>query len=54
MHWHVGGVEIEDELIGWRARGYDNLFDQNTVEGHRGGPIHPMLKSAQGRRARQW
>ena len=53
MHRHVGGVEIEDELLRWCAKGRDKLLDQHPVEGHRGGTIGSMLESAQGRRTRQ-
>jgi hypothetical protein len=53
IYRHVGGVEIENELLGWHAEGRDKLLDQNAVESHRGGAIGPMLEAAQGRRTRQ-
>ena len=53
MDRHIGGVEIENDFLGWRRERSNKLLNQNLVEGHRGGAIGPMLESAQGRRARQ-
>ena len=53
MHWHVGGVEIENDFRRWRSEWRNKLLNQNPVEGYRGGAIGPVLESAQGRRTRQ-
>lgn len=53
MHRVVGGVEVENQFLGWSIKGGDEALHQHPVDRPRRPPIGPVLKPAQRRRAGQ-